>query len=155
MKTLQEYIKDSIYESSSDSYKLSFDGIDGGAAMLETIKSLCQTHVPNVNYMSGQNTDINININKDNLETVQKIIDNVNDFISDIPNDEHDNIATQLNELTEQVDAIQSKIDELSNEEDNDENDTDDTKDDSNDDNKNVANKNVENKNVENKNKEE
>ena len=149
MKTLQEYIKDSIYESSSDSYKLSFDGIDGVAAMLETIKSLCQTHVPNVNYMSGQNSDINININKDNLKTVQKIVDKVNDFISDIPNDEHDNIATQLNKLVEQVDSVQSKIDELSNEEDNDENDTDDTKDDSNDDNKNVENKNVENKNKE------
>lgn len=144
MKTLQEYIKENINESESDSYKLSFDGIDGGAAMLETIKSLCQTHVPNVNYMSGQNSDINININKDNLETVQKIIDKVNDFISDIPNDEHDNIATQLNKLVEQVDAIQSKIDELLNEEDN----NDDKKDDKKDD------KNVENKNVENKNKE-
>ena len=134
MKTLQEYIKENINESSSDSYKLSFDGIDGGAAMLETIKSLCQTHVPNVNYMSGQNSDINININKENLETVQKIVDKVNDFISDIPNDEHDNIATQLNELAEQVDAIQSKIDELSNEEDN----TDDASDDDNSDDKNV-----------------
>lgn len=140
MKTLQEYIKENINESESDSYKLSFDGIDGGAAMLETIKSLCQTHVPNVNYMSGQNRDINININKDNLETVQKIVDKVNDFISDIPNDEHDNIATQLNELVEQVDAIQSKIDELSNEEDN----TDDASDDDSSDDKNVENKNKE-----------
>lgn len=137
MKTLQEYIKENINESESYNYKLSFDGIDGGSAMLDSIKSLCQTHVPNVNYMSGQNSDINININKDNLETVQKIIDNVNDFISDIPNDEHDNIATQLNELTEQVDAIQSKIDELSNEEDNDENATDDGSSDNTDD-KNV-----------------
>ena len=140
MKTLQEYIKENINESESDSYKLSFDGIDGGAAMLETIKLLCQTHVPNVNYMSGQNRDINININKDNLETVQKIVDKVNDFISDIPNDEHDNIATQLNELVEQVDAIQSKIDELSNEEDN----TDDASDDDSSDDKNVENKNKE-----------
>ena len=137
MKTLQEYIKENINESESYIYKLSFDGIDGGSAMLDSIKSLCQTHVPNVNYMSGQNSDINININKDNLETVQKIIDKVNDFISDIPNDEHDNIATQLNELTEQVDAIQSKIDELSNEEDNDENATDDGSSDNTDD-KNV-----------------
>lgn len=137
MKTLQEYIKENINESESYNYKLSFDGIDGGSAMLDSIKSLCQTHVPNVNYMSGQNSDINININKDNLETVQKIIDNVNDFISGIPNDEHDNIATQLNELTEQVDAIQSKIDELSNEEDNDENATDDGSSDNTDD-KNV-----------------
>lgn len=136
MKNLQEYMKENICESSSDSYlKLSFDGIDGGTAMLETIKSLCQTHVPNVNYMSGQNSDINININKDNLKTVQKIVNNVNNFISDIPNDEHDNIATQLNKLVEQVDKIQSKIDKLSNEEDNNENDV--------------------NKNVENKNKEE
>lgn len=146
MKTLQEYIKDSIYESSSDSYlKLSFDGIDGGAAMLETIKSLCQTHAPNVNYMSGQNSDINININKDNLKTVQKIVDKVNDFISDIPNDEHDNIATQLNKLVEQVDAIQSKIDELSNEEDNtDDASDDDSSDDGSSDNDNTDDKNVE-----------
>ena len=144
MKTLQEYIKYSIYESSSDNYKLSFDGIDGGAAMLETIKSLCQTHVPNVNYMSGQNRDINININKGNLETVQKIVDRVNDFISDIPNDEHDNIATQLNELVEQVDAIQSKIDELSNEEDNTDNASDDDgSDDGSSDNDNTDDKNV------------
>lgn len=136
MKNLQEYMKENICESSSENYfKLSFDGIDGGAAMLETIKSLCQTHVPNVNYMSGQNSDINIDINKENLPTVKKIVDEVNDFISDIPNDEHDNIASQLNKLTEQVDAIQSKINKLSNEEDN--------------------NKNDDIKNVENKNKEE
>lgn len=147
MKTLQEYIKENINESESYNYKLSFDGIDGGSAMLDSIKSLCQTRVPNVNYMSGQNSDINININKDNLETVQKIIDKVNDFISGIPNDEHDNIATQLNELTEQVDTIQSKIDELSNEEDNEEDNDENATDDGSSD-------NTDDKNVE-KNKEE
>lgn len=118
MITLKEYlnnnIKNNICESDYNYKKLTFDGIDGGSKMIESIKNLCQTHVPNVYYMSGDNSDINIDVNKDNLKTVQEIIELVRNFIADIPNDEHDNIASQLSKLTEQVDNIQVEVNTLS-----------------------------------------
>lgn len=117
--TLTEYLNNNINNICESEYnykKLTFAGIDGGSKMLDSIKNICQTHVPNVYYMSGDNSDINIDVNKDNLKTVQEIIDAVRNFIGDIPNDEHDNIASQLNKLTEQVDNIQVEVNSLSEE---------------------------------------
>lgn len=119
MITLAEYLNNNINNICETEYnykKLTFAGIDGGSKMLDSIKNICQTHVPNVYYMSGDNSDINIDVNKDNLKTVQEIIDAVRNFIGDIPNDEHDNIASQLNKLTEQVDNIQVEVNSLSEE---------------------------------------
>lgn len=128
MKTLKEYFIDCLYESDSSSsatqYMLTFDGIDGGSAMLDSIKSICQTNVPNVNYISGNNTDIKIGVNKDNLVTINKIIDKVNEFIENIPNDKHDNIGAQLDKLTSQVEAIQDAVDAIENETDTEEPET-------------------------------
>ena len=136
MITLTEYLNNNINnisESSNYNYKkLTFAGIDGGSKMIDSIKNVCQTHVPNVYYMSGDNSDINIDVNKDNLKTVQEIIDLVRNFIADIPNDDHDNIASQLNKLTEQVDNIQVEVNNLSEDDEDDEDDnkkSDDKKD--------------------------
>ena len=134
MITLAEYLNNNINNICESEYnykKLTFAGIDGGSKMLDSIKNICQTHVPNVYYMSGDNSDINIDVNKDNLKTVQEIIDAVRNFIGDIPNDEHDNIASQLNKLTEQVDNIQIEVNSLS-EENEKEDDEDDKKDSTN-----------------------
>ena len=134
MITLAEYLNNNINNICETEYnykKLTFAGIDGGSKMLDSIKNICQTHVPNVYYMSGDNSDINIDVNKDNLKTVQEIIDAVRNFIGDIPNDEHDNIASQLNKLTEQVDNIQVEVNSLSEEHET-EDDEDDKKDSTN-----------------------
>ena len=134
MITLAEYLNNNINNICESEYnykKLTFAGIDGGSKMLDSIKNICQTHVPNVYYMSGDNSDINIDVNKDNLKTVQEIIDAVRNFIGDIPNDEHDNIASQLNKLTEQVDNIQVEVNSLSEEHEK-EDDEDDKKDSTN-----------------------
>lgn len=134
MITLAEYLNNNINNICESEYnykKLTFAGIDGGSKMLDSIKNICQTHVPNVYYMSGDNSDINIDVNKDNLKTVQEIIDAVRNFIADIPNDEHDNIASQLNKLTEQVDNIQVEVNSLSEEHEK-EDDEDDKKDSTN-----------------------
>ena len=134
MITLAEYLNNNINNICETEYnykKLTFAGIDGGSKMLDSIKNICQTHVPNVYYMSGDNSDINIDVNKDNLKTVQEIIDAVRNFIGDIPNDEHDNIASQLNKLTEQVDNIQVEVNSLSEEYEK-EDDEDDKKDSTN-----------------------
>ena len=136
MITLAEYLNNNINNICESEYnykKLTFAGIDGGSKMLDSIKNICQTHVPNVYYMSGDNSDINIDVNKDNLKTVQEIIDAVRNFIGDIPNDEHDNIASQLNKLTEQVDNIQVEVNSLSEEHEK-EDDEDDKKDSTNND---------------------
>ena len=135
MITLTEYLNNNINNICESEYnykKLTFAGIDGGSKMLDSIKNICQTHVPNVYYMSGDNSDINIDVNKDNLKTVQEIIDAVRNFIGDIPNDDHDNIASQLNKLTEQVDNIQVEVNSLSEEHEK-EDDEDDKKDDKKD----------------------
>lgn len=136
MITLAEYLNNNINNICENEYnykKLTFADIDGGSKMLDSIKNICQTHVPNVYYMSGDNSDINIDVNKDNLKTVQEIIDAVRNFIADIPNDEHDNIASQLNKLTEQVDNIQVEVNSLSEEHEK-EDDKDDKKDSTNND---------------------
>ena len=134
MIALTEYLNNNINNICETEYnykKLTFADIDGGSKMLDSIKNICQTHVPNVYYMSGDNSDINIDVNKDNLKTVQEIIDAVRNFIGDIPNDEHDNIASQLNKLTEQVDNIQVEVNSLSEEHEK-EDDEDDKKDSTN-----------------------
>ena len=127
--TLTEYLNNNICESEYNYKKLTFAGIDGGSKMIDSIKNVCQTHVPNVYYMSGDNSDINIDVNKDNLKTVQEIIDLVRNFIADIPNDDHDNIASQLNKLTEQVDNIQVEVNNLSEDDEDDNKKSDDKKD--------------------------
>lgn len=111
MKSLSFFIKESLNEAkgSSKYMKLSFVGIDGGAACVSKIVKQCEYNAINKTTADNGST-VKIEVSKDKAEQLQKIIDIVNQFISDIPSDKHDDIAEQLDKLSSQVENIESAI---------------------------------------------
>lgn len=111
MKSLSSFIRESLNEAKGPSkyMRLSFVGIDGGAACVNKIVKQCEYNAINKTTADDGST-VKIEISKDKAEQLQKIIDIVNQFISDIPSDKHDDIAEQLDKLSSQVENIESAI---------------------------------------------
>lgn len=111
MKSLSSFIRESLNEAkdSSKYMKLSFVGIDGGAACVSKIVKQCEYNAINKT-TADDGSSVKIEVSKDKAEQLQKIIDIVNQFISDIPSDKHDDIAEQLDKLSSQVESIESAI---------------------------------------------
>lgn len=111
MKSLVSFIKESTKENKSSNkyYTLSFSGIDGGAECVSKIVKLCEYNA--INKLTADNgSTVKIEVSDSKFDAIKKIIDTVNDFISSIPNDKHDDIAEQLNKLSSQVEKIENVI---------------------------------------------
>lgn len=110
MKNLNNYIKEQLFNESFGSkyMTLSFSGIDGGAETIKSLKSIAQSNA--INY-TGDDSNVKIEVSQSNSNGIEKIIELVQNFISSIPNDKHDNIAAQLDKLVYQMDAIQDQLD--------------------------------------------
>ena len=111
MKSLVSFIKESTKENKSSNkyYTLSFSGIDGGAECVSKIVKLCEYNA--INKLTSDNgSTVKIEVSDSKSDAIKKVIDTVNDFISSIPNDKHDDIAEQLDKLSSQVEKIENTI---------------------------------------------
>lgn len=128
MKSLKSFIEESVRKSfinagiikESDDSKtilLSFDGIDGGADTIKSIKSMCSSD--GVKFDDANlNDGIKITATKDKVETLDKISELVQTFISAIPNEKHEDIEKELDKLSSQLDKLEDTIAEFENGED-------------------------------------
>lgn len=111
MKSLVSFIKESTKENKSSNkyYTLSFSGIDGGAECVSKIVKLCEYNA--INKLTADNgSTVKIEVSDSKFDAIKKIIDTVNDFISSIPNDKHDDIAEQLDKLSSQIEKIEDVV---------------------------------------------
>lgn len=96
--------------------KLSFDGIDGGADAVKSIKSICSSNglsFDDANLKNG----IKITVTSDKKDGLEKVAELVQEFISSIPNEKHDDIDKELSTLSDQLDKLNDVLDGFSDEE--------------------------------------
>lgn len=96
---------------------ITFDlnGIDGGSDVLNSIKSICLA--ANIKQdTSNINTGIKITVTKDKAEDLDKIAELVQEFISSIPDEDHNAIADKLSKLSKSLDDLNDLLDGYANE---------------------------------------
>lgn len=107
-------------DEKSDSTKtvisLSFDGIDGGAETVSSIKSICSADSVPFD-TANMNVGIKITATEDKKETLEKIAELVQTFISDIPTEKHEDISKELDKLVSQLDKLNDLLDDYNGEE--------------------------------------
>lgn len=124
MKSLSQFIAES--ESKPDDKKtevksastvtFDFNGIDGGQDMLNSVKSICAAASIKQD-TSNLNTGIKITVTKDKAGELEKIAEAVQEFISSIPDEEHEDIADKLVKLSKSLDALNDLLDGYGSEE--------------------------------------
>ena len=125
MKSLSQFIAESDVKTSDKkqtetktAHVVTFDlnGIDGGADVLNSIKSICAS--ANITQdTSNLNTGIKITVTRDKAVELEKIAEVVQEFISSIHDEEHDDIAGKLSKLSSSLDKLNDILDDYSNEE--------------------------------------
>lgn len=126
MKSLSQFIAESDVKAtdkkqdetkSAPAVTFDLNGIDGGADVLSSIKSICTS--ANIKQdTSNLNTGIKITVTKDKADELEKIAEVVQEFISSISDEEHDDIADKLSKLSSSLDKLNDILDDYSNEED-------------------------------------
>ena len=126
MKSLSQFIAESDVKAtdkkqdetkSAPAVTFDLNGIDGGADVLSSIKSICTS--ANIKQdTSNLNTGIKITVTKDKTDELEKIAEVVQEFISSISDEEHDDIADKLSKLSSSLDKLNDILDDYSNEED-------------------------------------
>lgn len=107
MRSLVSYIKESLDRETF--FKLNINGIDGHKELAdEIVKSGI------LDGFGVEKTDygIRVKFGPDNINKAQVVIDKVNDFISKIPSEDHDNIGNTLAKLVAQLDNLQRYVDD-------------------------------------------
>ncbi len=113
MKSLSQFITES---ESKSTVTFDFNGIDGGQDMLNSIKSICSE--ANIKQdTSNLNTGIKITATKDKTDGLEKIAEVVQEFISSIPEEEHEDIADKLVKLSKSLDTLNDLLDDYGSEE--------------------------------------
>ena len=107
MKSLVSYIEESLDRETF--FRLNINGIDGHKELAdEIVKSGI------LDGFGVEKTDygIRVKFGPDNIDKAQAVIDKVNDFISKIPSEDHDNIGKTLAKLVAQLDNLQKYVDD-------------------------------------------
>ena len=107
MKSLVSYIEESLDQPTL--FRLSLNGINGYDKVVdEIIKSSI------LDDYKAEKTDDGVRVlfGKENINKAQIVIDKINDFIADIPSEDHTRIAKTLAKLVAQVENLQSIVNE-------------------------------------------
>lgn len=117
MKNLSEYITNKHFnnptyqESKTDGMlKLNFVGIDGGADLVTSIKSIASSNV--ITYSSDSQEDVKLKLDPSKISGFEKIVEVLTEFINSISAEEHDNIGEELEKINANIDKLQDWIDE-------------------------------------------
>ena len=107
MKSLVSYIKESLDQPTF--FRLSLNGINGYDKVVdEILKSSI------LDGYKAEKTDDGVRVlfSKENINKAQIVIDKINDFIADIPSEDHSRIAKTLAKLVAQVENMQHIVDD-------------------------------------------
>lgn len=117
MKSLSQFIleadtKANDTEKKEQKHTVTFDfnDIDGGADLLSSVKSICSSdgvHTDTANLNRG----IKIECTPDKIETLEKVVEVVQEFISSISGEDHDDIADKLDKMSSSLDKLNDIID--------------------------------------------
>ena len=125
MKSLSQFIAESDVKTgdkkqtetkSAPVVTFDLNGIDGGADVLNSIKSICASASIKQD-TSNLNIGIKITVTRDKADELEKIAEVVQEFISSIPDEEHDEISGKLSKLSSSLDKLNDILDDYSNEE--------------------------------------
>ena len=107
MRSLVSYIEESLEQPTF--FRLSLNGINGYKRVVdEIIKSSI------LDGYKAEKTDDGVRVlfSKENINKAQIVINKINDFIADIPSEDHTRIAKTLAKLVAQVENLQSIVNE-------------------------------------------
>lgn len=107
MKSLVSYMEESLDRETF--FRLDINGIDGHKELAdEIVKSGI------LDGFGVEKTDygIRVKFGPDNIDKAQIVINKINDFIADIPSEDHTRIAKTLAKLVAQVENLQSIVNE-------------------------------------------
>lgn len=105
MKSLVSYIEESLEQPTF--FRLSLHGINGYDKVVdEILKSAI------LDGYKAEKTDDGVQVlfSKENIGKAQIVINKINDFIADIPSEDHTRIAKTLAKLVAQVENLQSIV---------------------------------------------
>ena len=107
MKSLVSYIEESLEQPTF--FRLSVNGIDGHKRLVDDI-----TKSGILDGYKVENVDDGIRVlfDKESIHKAQIVIDKINDFIADIPSEDHDHIGRTLAKLVAQVKNLQKVVDD-------------------------------------------
>lgn len=115
MKSLSEYITSLVRESKDGKYiKLDFSGVDGGADLAQSIKSVATSNI--IAYSSDSQEDVKLKLNSSKISGFKKIIELITEFLNGISSEEHDNIGEQLDKINNAIDKLNNWIAEVDSE---------------------------------------
>ena len=125
MKTLRQYIKESTDNKNKthESYKyytFSLNNINHGDSVVDSIYNMCQTKGI---YAEKIESGVKVKITNENITKADFIIELLNNFVSSIPSEKHEEIGEPLNKLVKEIEKLSNDIeDAISSESDNDDN---------------------------------
>jgi hypothetical protein len=115
MKSLSEYITNLVRESKDGKYiKLDFSGINGGADLVQSIKSTAASNV--ITYSGDSQEDVKLKLDRSKISGFEKIANLLTEFLNSISSEEHDDIGEQLDKINAEIDKLNDWMNEVDSE---------------------------------------
>jgi hypothetical protein len=115
MKNLSQYIANFIRESKDSKYiKLDFSGVNGGADLVQSIKSVATSNI--ITYSGDSQEDIKLKLDDSKISGFEKITELLTEFLNSISSEEHDNIGEQLDKINTAIDKLNDWMTEVDSE---------------------------------------
>lgn len=112
MKSLSDYISNLVKESKDGKYlKLDFSGVDGGADLVSSIKSVAASNV--ITYSSDSQEDVKLKLDGSKISGFEKISELLTEFLNGISDEEHDDISEQLDKINTAIDKLNDWMNEV------------------------------------------
>lgn len=112
MKSLSDYISNLVKESKDGKYlKLDFSGVDGGADLVSSIKSVATSNV--ITYSSDSQEDVKLKLDSSKISGFEKISELLTEFLNGIAEEEHDDISEQLDKINTAIDKLNDWMNEV------------------------------------------
>lgn len=113
MENLKDYINRVFTNESKDGdyIKIDFTGIDDGADVVSSIKSIATNHT--ITYSSDSQEDVKLKLDASKEDGFEKISEVVTEFINSVSAEDHDNIGDKLDRLNTDLEKLQDWLDDL------------------------------------------
>lgn len=112
MKSLSDYISNLVKESKDGKYlKLDFSGVDGGADLASSIKSVAASNV--ITYSSDSQEDVKLKLDSSKISGFERVAELLTEFLNGISSEEHTDIGEQLDKINTAIDKLNDWMNEI------------------------------------------